>query len=449
MPGKPTSSGGTKVAGVEIDAPTREVPKALQSWLNEHGATATRPDVGLAPFGDHSRLFVLATVPLKGLEFELERYNPRIPSQKRVDDLFASIGTLSLLSPLMCAFVGDKRGNGGPIRAPAKRKGNGGDGRDSRSSGEEPSEPVVLLDGRHRFKALRALARANPDWGKAARVDLKIYYHLPISDLFLLATYLNKTRKALAKGEYYRFIVDIYESRFEEVKSNIRRIPTEKEVYSSVQPRELTDKNFDLSVGRLVGLIAFAEEEKGSWYPYVSSRQLEKLTKDEDPSGGYKPLTAGNLATFLGHLCRIPPYEDDGHGRAIEMTNLRLLGEEFRAHLLRPLKKYDEASATSVACKHWCIDALGTFMAKEKSSLVNGKVSSGIPLLAYPDIRWGRVVEILSAYYKAMGPQAARINRYKKTKDLADLKMAWSYQTQTSQVLYGLRPELEGAISWL
>ena len=264
-----------------------------------------------------------------------------------------------------------------------------------------------------------------------------------------MATYLNKTRKALAKGEYFKFIVKIYDEKKSELEAKSGKPITEEFLFREIEARELTNKNADLSVGRIVGLTAFDPEEGDSWYPMVGVRQQELIPEKIPEGPGYCPITAGNMATLLGYLCSTSPYVDDGSRRATEIGNVLTLGEHFRKRILQPVKSYDLATPTTVCCKHWCLAALGYLMKESARLLCKGKIKSDEALLSRTDVLWSRIVDVLSAYVNAMEPQAKMINDYRTTNDIRELKNAWSYQTQREQVLLGLRPAMESKLPWL
>jgi hypothetical protein len=417
-----------------------DIPLGLEKWIHEHEGNQPVMQEGLAPYRESSKKFILVTCPLEKLGFNDHRFNPRTPSKEKIRELASSIASLSLLTPLTCAFIGKSK--------------------ESSDNAEFNNEEVVLLDGRHRFEALKELEKDYPSWKEKARIDLKIYFNLEMSDIYLLATYLNKTRKALAKGEYYKAIVDIYDSKQEEIsqrqKEGTRKMPTEKEVFSEITARDLSDKNFDLSIGRITGLTAFNEEEGGSWYPMVGLKQQDKIKTEEYQGyqGHYCPLTAGNLAQFLGHLCYSGPYDDDGSKRATEIGNVLQLGVLFREKILRPVDNYEKATGTTVACKHWPLDALGQLIEKKWGKyLILGEGEKKESLLAHQNINWAKFREILNAYFQLMEEQACLINDYRKSKsseeNIEKLKEAWSYQTQRDQILAQLEPKMKEKIEWL
>jgi hypothetical protein len=433
------------------------IPTPLQKWLDDREATSARPSVALIPGGKKTREFVLVTVPLRNLEFKNNDYNPREPNEGKVNELAASISTLSLLSPLTCAYIDDAAAataaelsqEGQADRKPIPRDSKSES--EKKDEDESDGEPVVLIDGRHRYNALRLLANEDKPWAESVLVDLKIYFDLPLSDVYLLATYLNRTRKSLAKGEYYKFIVEFWESKVNEWKREHRKDPREIDIWPTVESRDLTDRNADLSVGRIVGTVAFDPEDKG-WYPMVGVRQADKLP---DGTPGYCPLTAGNLATLLEYLCYTGPYDDDGTERASELTNAIRLGRRFRRAILQPVEDFDVATSSSVGCKHWCLSALGFLMKRWTAALIDGAPDGHKSFLAHPKLRWGRIEELLEIYLQALVPQAELINRYRKLKDsepedaLDLLKGAWAYQTQRDQILSGLRPVLTGRLKWV
>ena len=379
------------------------------------GATAIPGTEG----SDHA--FIVTSVPVRKLTFEDHQFNPRTPSLGRVNELRASISQLGLLSPLTCAYVA-------PIE-PTKPNKPG----KKNDSGEE----VVLIDGRHRFDALQALSNEDKKWASRARVDLKIYFGLSKSDIFLLSTYLNRTRKALAKGEYYRVIVHIYEEKKKELEAQDGRPRTEEEVFKEISAQTISDRDFDLSIGRIVGLVAFDEEEDDSWYPMVGNRQQERF-RGPPKLPGYCPLTAGNLGAFLAYLCRPKPYSDLGAHRALEIGNVLQLGQVFRKRVIqKPVKSYDVPTGTSVACKHWCLVAFGSIL--EESQLFASQARASRAPLAVEDPDWAGVDEVVTTYKEIMDEQAEIVRKYKSTEEPGFLADAWSYQTQRDQVKLPLR----------
>ncbi|HZY91450.1 MAG TPA: hypothetical protein VFG07_01555 [Thermoplasmata archaeon] len=379
---------------------------SLKKWLKLHHASGSVEDYSEKP-GRQSKSypFVLTSVPLSRLRFYNHAFNPRTPNAGKVNELRASVSQLGLLSPLTCAYVD-------PSKVP--------------DSDAHPVEPVVLLDGRHRFKALVDLRSQDKEWGRRAKVDLKIYYGLERSDLFLLSTYLNKTRKALARGEYYKVLVKVFEERKRELEQSDGRPRTEIEVFKDIRSPSITNLNFDMSVGRIVGITAFDDEEDRSWFPMVGTRQQERF---DPPKKGLRPLTAGNLAVFLGYLCKTSPYKDRGEMRATEIANVLRLGEKFRGRILAPVIDYETATATSVCCKHWCLDAFGSIL--EDSKLFHAQVSRKLSPLSDPDPNWTTIDGVLRAYYDIMEEQAGETNRWKRG---ALQSPPWSYQTQRDQV---------------
>jgi ParB-like nuclease family protein len=383
-----------------------DVPKGLLQWLKARDAHALIPDTALVPIRKGSKRFVLATVALSKLEFKTTRYNPRHPSTQKVNELAASISYLSLLTPLTCCFLEDK------------------------AKDEDDLDDVILIDGRHRFNAMQNLAEQDPEWRGSARVDLKIYYGLPKSDIFLLSTYLNRTRRNLRKGEYYKVIVEIYENRKAELEGGRGDAQTEKAVFEAISARELTNRNYDLSIGRVVGITAFDPEEDDAWYPMVGNRQNERIL--DGSSSGYCPLTAGNMAELLSYLCRPKPFSDYGEKRATEITNVVKLGGVFRKHILKPVESYGEATATTVACKHWPLSALGDIMS-ESQLFVPSDDEEWSPLSGN-GISWSKIDRAIKVYRDTMVGQAEIVNEYRRTDELALLKEAWSYQTQKDQI---------------
>jgi hypothetical protein len=327
-----------------------------------------------------------------------------------VNELQASVRQLGLLTPLTCAYVGTQE-----------------------------SEPVVLIDGRHRFDALKRMAAEETAWAKSGKVDLKVFYGLTRSELHVLATYLNRTRKALRKGEYFKAIVKIYEEKQREIEENTGKPVRETDLFDAIHARELTNRDFDLSIGRIVGLSAFDDEEDDSWYPLVGAFQNEKYSLDGQTL--YCPLTAGNLAEFLSYLCRPHPYSDFGEKRSVELGNVLELGRLFRRTVLsEPVVNRGDVTHTTVGCKFWCMAALGSLMALFDPLPVP---SASLSVLANEDIDWKSVRSLLASYVKVMKHQAKIVSDFKSTNEPGFLENAWSYQTQRDQVKFPLRKALQ------
>src|SRR5438093_1035659 len=118
------------------------LPPALLAWLDSHDGTPPLEGATAIPGADGlDHAFIVTSVPVTRLRFEDRQYNPRTPSLGRVDELRASISQLGLLSPLTCAYVAQATPNG--PNTPREKV--------------PIHEDVVLIDGRHRFDALKAL----------------------------------------------------------------------------------------------------------------------------------------------------------------------------------------------------------------------------------------------------------------------------------------------------
>ncbi len=410
------------VSAPSSDASQEEPPQELVQWLRDRGARENIPDVASAPakLGGIERDYVLATTRLADLTFEENDYNPREPDKGKIKELQASIIQLSLLTPLTCAYIS----------------------KEERDTEDDGREAVVLIDGRHRYSALKGLASdpAANGWGRDARVDLKIYYGLARSDLYMLATYLNRARKNLRKGEYYQAVADIYQKREIELREKKGRPVTEVEVFASVNSKAVPDKQFDLSIGRLVALAAFDEEDPKGWYPLVGLSQKDRFEDQRE----YSPLPAGNLGVFLGHLCLAEAYDDHGEIRAVELTNVVKLGRRFREHVTTSLvPNYMEATGITIASKHWVLDAFGAILAE--SSLFAKAKQAGRQPLAVTSVDWKSLDKVLIAYRRVMDEQAVAVNaiRREETPPKDFLVKAWTYQTQTKQIVGPLREQLQ------
>jgi hypothetical protein len=315
-----------------------------------------------------------------------------------------------MLTPLTCAFIEGQR-----------------------------KEPVVLIDGRHRFSALQELDKEDPDWAQGARVDVKLFYNLTKSELHVLATYLNRTRRRLKRGEYYKAIVKIFEEKQGELEAETGTMATEFKIFSAVPRRSLTNRDFDLSIGRLVGLAAFREEEGGSWHPYVGLHQNDKF--ESDAGVFYCPVTAGNVAELLRNLCYPRPYSDYGEKRAVELGNVLILGEIFRRTILgNPTRNAREVTYSTVGSKFWCLAAFGSLM---RDWTTFNEPTGEASILSDPEPDWDEVRGLLKSYTEIMADQAEIVREYKATKELETLKHAWSYQTQRDQVRRPLQEAFE------
>ncbi len=389
--------------------------KELKEWIKDkYGAepidyTANLPDNSTEKFR-----YVLTSIPIKELEFPTNDYNPRKPDQGKVNELAASIKRLSMLTPLVCAYI------------------------------ETNPEKVVLIDGQHRYLALTQIGkeRGNSNWYQSLNIDLKIFYGLSSSQLHILSTYLNRTRRNLRKGEYYKAIVKIYFDAKEEYAQEKGKEGTEVEIFDRVG-KDLIDRNFDLSIGRIVGLTAFSEEEEGSWYPYVGIKQGEKLEQSKtappkyEPltAGNYKPLTAGNLAQFLKNLCYPSPYEDDGTKRDIEINNVLKLGTYFTKYIFEPfpIKKTTDVVVSSVASKYWCMLALGS-IAKKQLNVGEKEKGTQHSIMSNADVDWKQWEKFISIYGEIMKEEADRVKKAKDTNNIEDIRAAWSFQTIQNRV---------------
>lgn len=391
------------------------MPQPCQAWLKAVEARSAPPDVACVPGSRHARPYILATTRFAELRFTDHRFNPRQPDEAKVKELLASIRRLSLLNPLIAAHV---------------------------PAGPESAEAVVLIDGRHRYEALGQLAAEDPEWKEHGRVDVKVYYGLAPSELRLLATYLNRHRRALKKGEYYRSVARIYEDRAAELRKTTRRHPTEVEVVGSLHGRELANRDFDATVGRLVALAAFEPNGGDSWHPLVSNSQNGVLGPETGLTG-FAPITAGNLAEFTASLCLTRPYSDDGATRRQELANLVEVGRIFRRHFLRPVADREKANATTIACKFWVLSAFGRIL--ERSSLFSDRPAGTSPL-GWTPLDAKRFDRIVAAYAEIMEDQATVVNRYRDTDRDEFLDRAWSYQTQRNQVAARLLRQLQAKV---
>lgn len=387
-----------------------DVPDELKEWLIERevGGNIVEVKSTWPLFGSKKREYVLAAPRLSKIidTFKNNDYNPRKPDPNRVKQLRASISQLSLLSPLTCAMLPE-------------------------SEDQDEKERVILLDGRHRFEALKQLKEFNSDWSEDPPIDLKILYNLEKSELLILATYMNRTRRNLRKGEYYKKIVDIFEDRKDELAGRDGKPPKESEVFKSIDPNSLQNIDFDLSIGRIVGLVGFDDEEQGRWVPKIGTYQGDKYRSEDDGFNYYCPMTAGNLAVFLRHICKTGPYDDYGDSRMIEIQNVTLLGKLFSTYVLNDkILKRDETKKSTTASKYWVLDAFGKIL-EEYGAKFSAKKD---PLMSDPDLDWKSLEKTVRVFAEVMEEQAAKIKAYKDGGKYEDLRKSWTYQTQQKQV---------------
>jgi len=414
---------------------TSEIPKGLIGWLEPRCDSQFSITECKWPVDDLPKAYILCSSPLNLLKFENHDYNPRNPSEKKVDNLKSSIQTMGLFSPLTCAFL------------------------------EDSEEQVLLVDGRHRFDALKKIRTDYPEWADQAYIDLKIYFSLQRSDLHAMATYLNKTRQKLKKGEYYKAIVKIYDERNEELIFQTKKTPSERDVISSIQGQEFPNKYIDFTIGRIVGLTAFNEEDEGAWYPFVGLGQREKIFMDKHPilkeelgladqKSIYKPLTAGSFHDFIKPLCHDKSYEDWGKRRFVEIGNISKLGSVFSSIFFRkelfdiPANK--QYTATTVGCKYWCIVSLGYIIKELEHYIVDySQYSQKYSTMGYDNIDWNEVEGIFKVYKSTMEKQSEYVQEFvEKKRNNAPLveqeealKNAWSYYTTKEKVINPLRRE--------
>ncbi len=427
------------MAGSKSEGPSIDLPKELRDWLDDNELQELEWTVCKTLFdanADESekyRYFLLTSVPLEKLEFKNHYFNPRTPNVNAVKDLSSSIAQLALLSPLTCVFLEEHE------RPPSDKKDIDND------------DKVYLIDGRHRFNALKSLQRSNPssEYSKGLRVDLKIFFHLKKSEVLLMANYLNRSRRQLKPGEYYNSVVSIYdETEKEIIRSNdAGYTPTEKEVFEMIPNEKLKNRNLDLSIGRIVGTVAFDDEDKDSWYGYVGIDQGERIKSSENPmvDGCYRPLTAGVLFHLLKPLCYPSYYTDNGTNRAIEIKNSIELGRHYREHIMKnPARDKATSTATSISCKTYVSMAFGELLRNaiwhkftdDEKEMYKQSVFSN------PNLDWDFIDDVLDKFYQIVEPEAAKVNEYRRNNDLKSLNGVWSFQTQKAQVLSGLVPAL-------
>jgi ParB-like nuclease domain len=411
----PPKGGGASPAPAVSTTSGPTPDKDLQDWLTKNQAAKLVFDRSAIPYSKHTRGFFLTSVRLSTLTFPSDEFNPRTQTTARTNEIRASITSLGLLTPLTCAYI--PADNGDPSR-------------------------VVLIDGRHRFKALKQLEGQDPDWGGRARVDLKIYVGLERSDLYLLAAYLNRTRKNLTKGEYYKVVVEIFDEKKAEIEGREGSPAGEERVFGAIAQKALQSRDFDLSVGRVVGMVAFTQDYgDDSWFPMVGSRQQEAYDGPLKLSG-YKPITAGNLAAFLRHLCWAGPYPTEQESyRATELTNVGKLGELFRDRLIKaPVRNYDEATETTMGCKHWTLVSLGIIF--RESRLFAPRRQKGLSALSEEKVKWPIIRRALDAYADEMADQARRYNEARASGENIEYGKIWAYQTQSDLIIPRLRPAI-------
>ena len=396
------------------------IPNSLKKWLSDREVDVNKNTVVQETFLNESkkidnygepvfRYYVLSSIKLKYLCFTDNRFNPRIPNEERINELAASIKQLSLLTPLTCVCIEDT----------------------------EFTEEVLLVDGRHRFEALKLIREMQKDSGETL-IDVKIFFELEKSDALLMANYLNRSRRQLKPAEYYGSVARIYHQAQKELMRKNINVPSEEEIFKYVSDESLKNKNLDLSIGRIVGDIINEEENGDLWYNYVGIDQNSKTNNNE-----YKPMTAGVLFHLLKNLCYKKPYtKNESRTRSVEIDNCLQLGAKYEKIVFTKLmENRDETTATYVACKTFVTMAFGEILeycvkVKDENYIENQKsVFCG-------DVDWTLVEKVLMAFMTTMEGQAKLVNEYYRKKDLTILKGAWSHQTQKDQIKTSLIPEM-------
>lgn len=384
--------------------PGPTVPPRLRSWLEQRHVDLTEAHTSHLPgHGDHGRSFVLTTVPLRHLRFTDHRYNARQPSEAKINEVTSSMRYMGLLTPLTCFF-------------------------------DDQGDEVFLVDGRHRYEALQLLAVEEPDWADRAVVDVKIYMGLQASEVHVASAYLNRTRRNLRNGEYYQIIRTIYQTKYQELATTMKRTPTEDDVFNAISHRELANRNFDLSLGRLVAECALSPSSEG-WYPFVGGYQGQRIL---DPRiSGYCPMTAGNLAHLLRPLCTVGPASEAT--RSMERQNIERLGDQFREHVLEPVHRRSGITGVQTACRHWTLAAFGRIL----RGLVGA--AADVSPFGLSDVDWKNLGDAVRAYRKIMDKQAELIRGARQEDKDSLPESAWAWQTRLNLVQSALERELEAA----
>jgi hypothetical protein len=433
-----------------------QIPPELKAWLDERDAFYTSA-VARAPDAEEHP-FVLATLPLKSLNFQDGQYNPREPIPAKIKQLAASISSLTMLTPLTAAHVDISKSGG--------------------------TEPVVLLDGRHRFKALEMIVKRQKELGETSRwsvddrIDVKIYHSLSRSQLNALSVFLNEGRRSLKKGEYYSGLLTMYNNRAKEMSAKLHRMPNETEVFETLRNKKgITNLNLDLSIGLHVARAGFDGEAKG-WFPFVGKGQGSPIkgnveesfkTNEQDFNEGVWgdekkrfeqkfddtkvslegscPITAGNLAYFLKPLCRPSafPGEKSYDFRSTELQVVRRLGEEFqKCGILTGIENRGVTPAL-LACKHWTIRSFSNLLAGLPELMaIKGDEES---ILANAEREHEQLIKKgINAYAKACFAAAPKVNQFRDgltaNGDLDDTSL-WAVQTQPRFILPGLAEALK------
>lgn len=253
-----------------------------------------------------SREIFLGSIPLKWISHN-HRLNPRIPRHQFLKQLQGDIKSLGLLTPLTCALV-------------------------DRGDIEAGTYEMLVIDGRHRLEAINQLLNGITE-DTDGNVDVKVISpEAPESFLYQLSLYLNRTRKALKKGEYFKHITELWQKAVEEMTTPDGP-PLESAVFEFLKgTSELYDAKKDLTIGRIIGELL--QTEIGD--SFIAIGQGEKLYYQENIIT--KVITAQNFQNLITPFVSFKAYDEPepSESRSKEIMNAIKLAEILYDTLYHP-----------------------------------------------------------------------------------------------------------------
>jgi hypothetical protein len=128
------------------------------------------------------------------------------------------------------------------------------------------------------------------------------------------------------------------------------------------------------------------------------------------------------------------PYGADEKKRATELTNVARLGEVFRSRLIsEPVRSYDEATKTTMGCKHWTLVSLGIIF--RNSRFFAPQRERAQSPFSEAKIKWQTVERAVDVYADVMAEQAGLYNEVRGKQENIDFGRIWAYQTQSDLIV--------------